>query len=139
MSNKPTTSLHWSFWAIAALALLFHLMGCMNYISQTNEAMVASMPDAYRAIVEGRPAWATGAFAIAVFVGAIGCVLLLLRRSSAIYAFTLSLIGAIVTQLPALTAPDYPAGALFGGFTQILISAFLIWHTIRSMRLGWLR
>ena len=45
-----------------------------------NPNIVDAMPEAYRAIVENRPAWATAAFAIAVFGGAFGCLLLLLRK-----------------------------------------------------------
>ena len=54
------------------------------------------MPDAQRAMVEGRPAWATGAFATAVFGGALGAFLLLLRKSAAYYVFLASLFGVIV-------------------------------------------
>lgn len=55
------------------------------------------MHESYRAIIEGRPAWATGAFAIAVLGGALGCLLLLLRKSAAYYLFIASLLDAIVT------------------------------------------
>ena len=66
MNEKTVVNVHWSFWVIGAVGLTFNLLGCMNYISQMNAENVASMPDVYRAIVERRPAWGTGAFAIAV-------------------------------------------------------------------------
>jgi hypothetical protein len=47
---------------------------------QMNAEAIAAMPETHRAIIEGRPAWATGGFAIAVFGGAIGCLLLLFRN-----------------------------------------------------------
>jgi hypothetical protein len=72
----------------------------MNFFMQMNAQIVASMPDAYRAIVETPPAWATGAFASAVFGGALGGVLLLLRKSIAVYVFVVSFVGA--AQLPSL-------------------------------------
>ena len=65
--NKP----HLSFWLIAAAGLAWNLMGCVNYITQTNPENVARMPEIYQVIIAGRPAWATFAFAIAVFGGAI--------------------------------------------------------------------
>ena len=65
MNKKTVVSIHWSFWVISLVGLIFNLIGCMNYISQINAENVASMPDVYRAMVESRPAWGTGAFAIA--------------------------------------------------------------------------
>ena len=62
-------------------------MGVMNYFGQMNAEMVAAMPEAKREIIESRPAWATGAFAVAVFGGEIGSVLLLLRKSAAYHLF----------------------------------------------------
>jgi hypothetical protein len=90
MPEKILSGAHWSFWIIGAIGLVFNLMGCMNFISQMNADMVSSMPEAYRAIVESRPAWGTGAFALAVFGGALGCLLLLLRKSTAFYVFIAS-------------------------------------------------
>jgi hypothetical protein len=58
--------------------------------------------ESHRAIIEARPAWATGAFAIAVFGGALGCLLLLLKKSAAYYLFIASLLGVIVQLIPTL-------------------------------------
>ena len=58
---------HFSFWIFAAVGLLWNLMGCLNYIMQANADVVAQMPELYQAIIAARPAWATAAFAIAVF------------------------------------------------------------------------
>ena len=63
---------HFSFWIFAAVGLLWNLMGCLNYIMQANADVVAQMPELYQAIIAARPAWATAAFAIAVFGGAAG-------------------------------------------------------------------
>lgn len=85
------------FWAIAIVALLWNLIGCWNYIVQTNPDAVAQMPEVYRLIVENRPAWATAGFAISVYGGAVGAILLLLRRKSAPALFVLSLMGSAIT------------------------------------------
>jgi hypothetical protein len=81
MSDEDVGGVHWSFWAIGAVALVWNLMGVMNYLAQMNADVLAAMPESHRAIIEGRPAWATGGFAIAVFGGALGCILLLLCLS----------------------------------------------------------
>jgi len=99
MNDESVGRVHWSFWAIGAFALIWNVLGSVNYLSQMNTDLVASLPETHRAIIEGRPAWATGGFAIAVFGGALGGLLLLLRKSVAIYLFIASLLGTIVTMI----------------------------------------
>ena len=139
MTNEPVGGVHWSFWAIGAVALLFNLMGCMNFFSQMDAGRVASMPEIYRAIVETRPAWATTAFAIAVMGGALGGLLLLLRKSAAYYVFIASLLGGVVAQIPLLGMADFPIEALVGGLMQLVVGAFLVWYAKWAERKGWVR
>ena len=138
MSDKTAIDVHWSFWIIGVVGLIFNLLGCANYISQMNAEMVASMPDVYRAIVESRPAWGTGAFAVAVFGGAIGCLLLLIRKSVAIYLFIVSLVGAVVAQLPFLGMADFPVEAWLGWLSQLAVAALLIWYSKLCTGKGWI-
>jgi len=137
MNEETAIGIHWSFWVIGVVAFVFNLFGCMNYISQMNAEMVASMPDVYRAIVESRPAWATAAFAVAVFGGALGCLLLLLRKSVAVYVFFVALLGAVVAQLPFLGMAEFPVEAWIGWFSQLAVGTFLIWYSTWSVRKGW--
>lgn len=139
MIDKTVSGVHWSFWVIGVIGLVFNLMGCMNFISQMNADMVASMPEAYRAIVESRPAWGTGVFAIAVFGGALGCLLLLLRKSAAFYVFIASLVGAVAAQIPFLGMANFPVEAWLGWLSQLIVGAFLIWYSKRVERKGWIR
>ena len=137
MNEKTVASIHWSFWVIGLVGLIFNLMGCMNYISQMNAENVASMPEVYRTVVELRPAWGTGAFAIAVFGGSLGCILLLLRKSVAFYALIVALAGAIAAQIPFLGLADLPIAAWVGWLSQVLVSAFLIWYSRVATSRGW--
>lgn len=138
MNEKTVVSVHWSFWVIGVIGLTFNLLGCMNYVSQMNAENVASMPDVYRAIVESRPSWGTGAFAIAVFGGLLGCLLLLLRKSVAAYVFIVSLIGAVVAQVPVLGMADSPTAAWVGWMSQLIVGAFLIWYSKHSTKKSWI-
>ena len=95
-------SIHWSFWVIAVLGLLWNLMACVNFFMQMNPEVVAKFPESHQAIIVGRPIWATSGFAICVFGGAMACILLLLKKSSAIYLFFASLLGVIVTMIHTL-------------------------------------
>jgi hypothetical protein len=137
MNDQINHEVHWSFWAIAVVGLLFNLMGCVNFLSQMSPEMVASMPEAYRAIVETRPAWATGAFALAVFGGAIGAILLLLKKSVAYYVFIASLVGVVGAQLPFFGMKDFPSEAMAGWVSQVVVGAFLLRYTKFADRKGW--
>ena len=143
MNDKTVGGVHWSFWVIGAVALIWNVMGAINLFMQMNAGALAAMPEAQRAIIEGRPAWATGAFAIAVFGGALGCLLLLLRKSAAYYFFIASLLGMIAHMLPYLGM----AGSTidFGPFeisVYILmplgVAAFLIWYSKQVESKGWI-
>ncbi len=137
MNENERGKVHWSFWAISAVGLVFNLMGCANFISQLSPEMVASMPAPIRVIVETRPAWATGAFAIAVFGGALGGILLLLRRSSASYMFVASLLGAVGAQFPFFGVDGFPVEATVGWLSQLAVGAFLVWYAKWAERRGW--
>lgn len=133
-----TNSVHGSFWVICGITLLFNVAGIANYLNQMNADAVAAMPDVYRAIVESRPAWATGAFALAVFGGVLGCLLLLLRKSIAYYVLIASLLGAVAAQIPLFGMVDIPAEALVGGGVQLVVSGFLIWYAKKAEHKGWI-
>lgn len=97
MGNEPSVKIHWSFWLVCFIGLVWNAGGSINYLMQTNMEFVNSMPATHQAIITGRPAWATGGFAIGVFGGVLGCLFLLLKRRSSINIFLISLIGIIVT------------------------------------------
>jgi len=134
MNDKTAGCVHWSFWVIGAVALVWNLMSVMNFIMQMNPETLANMPESYRAIVEARPAWATGAFAIAVFGGALGCLLLLLRKSAAYYVFIASLLGVIVQVTPTLGQ----VSATIGVGVSVLVAVFLIWYSKHTKSKGWI-
>lgn len=86
------------FMIVAAVLLVWNLVGVMAYIQQVTMApeALAALPDAQRQLLENTPAWATAAFAVAVNCGALGCLLLLLRRNLAGLFLQLSLIAVLV-------------------------------------------
>jgi len=72
---------HWSFWVICIVALIWNVMGSINFIMQTNPEMLANYPETAQSLIASRPLWATIAFAIAVFGGALAEILLLLKKA----------------------------------------------------------
>lgn len=129
MSKQKVVSAHWSFWVIGGAGLIFNLLGCVNFLSQMNAETLAAMPEIYRTIAESRPAWGTAAFALAVFGGLLGCLLLLLRKSSALYVFGASVIGAIAAQVPFLGMAGFPVEAWIGWLSQVAVGVFLVWYS----------
>ena len=143
MNDETVGGLHWSFWAVGAVALIWNVMGVINFFMQMNADAIAAMPETHRAIIEGRPAWATGGFAIAVFGGALGCLLLLLRKSAAYYLFSASLLGVIVTTTHTLgiasSTIDFSPFEIFMMILMpLVVAALLIWYSKWTESKGWI-
>ena len=139
MNDKTVGGIHWSFWIISVVALIFNLMGVVNYFVQMSADSLASFPESYRPIIEGRPAWATGGFAMAVFGGSIGCLLLLLRKSTAFYVLIASLLGVIVTMIHIFGVAGFSSFEIWmGALMQLVVTAFLIWYSKQAESKGWI-
>ncbi|MBD0776269.1 hypothetical protein HPE56_00555 [Maribacter sp. ANRC-HE7] len=88
------------YWIVSIVALIWNLMGAMAYLGQAfmTEEMKAAMPMEQLALMENTPAWATAAFAFAVWGGVLGCIALLIRKKWAKMILMVSLLG-ILTQM----------------------------------------
>ena len=139
MSNEIAGRVHWSFWVICMVTLIFNAMGDINYFVQVNADSLDSFPVHYRPIIEGRPAWATGAFAVAVFGGSLGCLLLLLRKSAASYVFIVSLLGVILSMMHIFNVAGLSSFEVWMGvLMQLVVTAFLIWYSRYTKNKGWI-
>lgn len=145
MNDRTVGNVHWSFWVISAVMLTWNVMGAMNLLWQLNAGAdtLASFPETHRAIIEGRPIWATGGFAAGVFVGALGCLLLLFRKSVAYYLFIVSLLGVIVTMLHTIRIASSTINfSHMEIFVMILmplvVAAFLVWYSRLARSKGWI-
>ena len=130
------------FWMIALLGLIWNALGCFNFALQMDPDALADVPPAYRAVIADRPGWVTATFAVAVFGGALGCVLMLLRRATARPALFLSLLGVMLTMGHAL----WVGAAAHGGVSLVMssgmslvVAAALVWYTHRKAGLDLLR
>ncbi len=144
MSEESMRGTPRSFLVISIIALVWNLFGVMSYImhvTMSPEAL-AQMPEAERALLESSPAWATGAFAIAVFSGVLGCVGLLLKKAWAAPLFLVSLL-AIVVQFGhwlfvANAIEVYGMETVFMPLLVTAIAAFLVWYSRDAKSKGWL-
>ena len=139
MNDKAVTRVHWSFWLIAGLALIWNVLGSVNFFMQMNPDMLDAYRESERAIIQGRPVWASGGFAIAVIVGAIGGLLLLLRKSAATYFFIVSFLGVIVTAVHTLGVDfDFSlVEILVMVLMPLVVAALLIWYSRYAESRGW--
>jgi len=136
MNDKAVGGPHWSFWLVGAVALIWNVLGAINFFVQMDPEMIAAYRKSERAIIQARPLWATLSFAIAVFGGVFGSVLLLLRKSIAYYFFIASLLGVIVTLIHSLGADiEFDTGEILGIMIMPLaVAVLLIWYTKRAER-----
>jgi len=141
--NRTNKAPVW-FWAVAVLALGWNAVGVAAYIRQatmTPEAL-AALPAAERALMTATPAWATAAFAIAVFGGAAGSLLLLLRSRVALPVLVLSLIGVIAQMSYVLFLSKalevYGSEGLAMPVTVLVVSVLLPFFARHAARRRWL-
>ncbi len=143
MSNDQANRVHWTFWLVAIFTLLWNLMGCMNFYMQMNPETLAAMPESHRAIAEARPLWATIGFALSVFGGALGAILLLRKSKLATFLFIISFVGVIVTMghaatLIGSTVTFTASEVVLGVLSPIILAVFLVWYSKRCEQLGWI-
>ena len=130
------------FWAIVLFGLIWNALVCYNFILQMDPGALAASPAAYQVVIASRAGWVTAAFLIAVFGGALGCVLMLLRQATARPALFLSLIGVALTTGHALWAgATVPGGwsVVISSALSLAVAAGLVCYTHRKAGLDLLR
>jgi hypothetical protein len=140
-TNKPATS----FWIVSVIALVWNLMGVVAYVMQmtmTPEALQA-LPEKERALYESTPSWATAAFAVAVWGGTLGSILLLIRRKLAAPVFIISFVGIVIQMVHSFFISNsievYGPGGMVMPIMIIIIGIYLIWYSRQSAAKGWLK
>ena len=81
-------------------ALLWNILGVFAFIMQLllTPEMVSKLPQEQQLAYNNQPLWAFLAFAIAVFGGALGCLLLLFKKSLATLILIISLAAVLAQQ-----------------------------------------
>jgi hypothetical protein len=98
----------WHLWLVGALALLWNGFGGFDYVmTQTeNAAHLASFTPEQRAYFASYPAWMVAVWAIGVWGGVLGAILLLLRRRWAFPVFVVSLAAFLVSVVYSYALSD---------------------------------
>ena len=140
LAEKKTTPR--AFWIVSIVALLWNLAGVAAYLMQVTMSpeALAALSEAEQALYADIPAWATGAYAIAVFAGTLGSILLLMRKALALPVFVVSLVGILVQMGQALFMTDVlavrGATAAIGPVAIIVIAVFLVWYSDNAKKKG---
>jgi len=140
IQNKPSIG----FWITSVAALLWNLMGVNAYLQQAykTESYRSQFPPELLEIMDNTPAWATAAFAIAVFSGTFGCIALIFRKKIAKPLFILSLIGVVVQFSYEIfmtnTRDYYDAFAWVMTIMIPIVCIYLIWVSKNAIAKGWI-
>ena len=121
MTDTMTTRTPWHLWVVGAVALLWNGYGGYDYVmTQTNNAAyLAQFTAEQRAYFDSYPMWMEADWAIGVWGGVLGAVLLLLRSKWAFHAFLASLIAFAVS----VVYGQMSEGAALMGTTGVIFSA----------------
>ncbi len=98
---KAATRAPWHLWVVGIAALLWNAVGALDYVmTQTrNVQYMAGFTPEQLAFFYGLPAWTVAAWAIGVWGAVLGSLLLLFRKSLAVWFLLASLIGVALTTL----------------------------------------
>lgn len=144
MSEEVTSGPPRTFYVISGIALAWNLVGVAFYVMQVtmSDAMLAAMDPAKRAFVESTPSWLIGVYAIAVNAGALGSLLLILKKAVSIPVLIVSLL-CIVIQMGYSTFMTeamevYGGGVAAQGAFITAIGIFLVWYSRGAKDKGWI-
>jgi hypothetical protein len=136
--TKPSTA----FWVVAIIALIWNGMGVAAYLGQVtmgDEALQA-LPEEQRNLITSTPVWATAAFALAVWGGLLGSLLLLMRKRLATMVFMVSFAGIVVQMCHAFFMTNsievYGPGGMIMPVMVLAIGAYLIYFSRKESASG---
>ena len=139
-SSKPPV---W-FWVVSVVALLWNLSGVANYLMQAfaTQEMLNAMTDHQREYMENTPAWVTACFALAVWGGTIGSLLLLLRKKLAHITLIISLVAVIGQVGHSILLSNaievYGPSGLVLPIVILGIGIYLVFFAKKGIDKGWL-
>jgi hypothetical protein len=138
-------------WIVGILALLWNCFGAYDYVMSNmrnidyiRNAMAGVDPNAALAWMDAFPVYAKIGWALGVWGGLLGAILLLIRSRFAVWAFAASIVGVVLSigyQLaaaPALPGADSPMAKVVPALV-CLIALFLLWYSWRMESRGVLR
>lgn len=135
--SKATAPKH--LWVIGIIALLWNLMGAYDYLmTQTkNASYMAKFDQAQLDYFYGLPIWFVGLWAVAVWGGLLGSILLLLRKGLAVVVFAVSFVAMVLSTIYSM---GFSGGTQYMGPMEYVFSLLIfvvalgLWLYARAMR-----
>ncbi len=137
MTNKSRSPVH--LWIVGVVTLLWNLVGAYDYLmTQTrNASYMAKFTQEQLDYFYGFPAWVEAFWALAVWGGVLGSLLILLRRGLAAPVLLVSFVSMAITAVYNFGLSDGMKIMGTGGFiftVVIFIVALLLWLYAKSLR-----
>lgn len=133
-------------WIVGILALLWNAFGCYDYLmtETANAAYMAKYPADQLAYFNALPSWLVAPWALGVWGGLLGSILLLMRSRYSVWAYALSFIGCVVVMGYEMFATAMPASMTEGmmglmPWVILVVAAFLLWYSWSEEKKGVLR
>jgi hypothetical protein len=141
ISNVPK----W-FLGVAIASLIWNLLGVFAYLGQmylmSNPEMLAELSVDEQNLYKDTPIWATIGFTLAVWGGALGSLLLILKKKAAKPVLIVSLAGILVQMYHSFFISNnfevYGPGAAVMPVMIIIFGIGLVWLSDKSVKEGWL-
>lgn len=128
----------WHLWVVGVVGLLWNLVGAYDYLmtETQNAAYMGKFTPEQLEYFYGFPTWVVAAWAIAVWGGVLGAVLLLLKKRLAAPVFLVSFLAMIATSIHNFLLSD--GLAVMGGaavaFSGLIFAIALgLWLYARAM------
>jgi len=125
-------------------ALIWNLLGVFAFIMHLmmTPEMISKLPLDQQGAYSNVPLWSTIAFAVAVFGGTLGCILLLAKNALATPTFALSSVAIFIQQFYNFIVINsikmLGISAVFMPILVIVIAFLLLYLSIKSKQQGWL-
>jgi hypothetical protein len=115
----------WHLWVVGALSLLWNLVGALDFVmtETRNAAYMKGFTQAQLDFYYGFPLWVVACWGIAVWGGALGSLMLLLRRRLASQLFLWSLVCLVLTTIHNFAFAN--AMAIMGGAGALVFCAVI--------------
>jgi len=132
-------------WIVGVLALVWNAFGCTDFsmtVTRNPEWLAPLSPEMIDWL-DAAPSWTIVTWALGVWGGLAGSLLLLLRSRWAVAAFTISLLGLAVNQIYPFVSevPAMLTSPASIGITLVIwaVALFLLWYAVRLRNAGVLR
>lgn len=128
---------NWLFWTTAVFGLAWNIFGVVQFLhslaGSAGALMAQGMTAEQATLYLNLPRWMTAAFAVGVFGGVVGSVLLLLRSRFSLPVFAVSLVAYCVLYVGDIVEGVFAAF----GTPQVVILTFVVLVAVGLLALAW--